>query len=367
MEEQINAQDQNDQDKTVVFNSGKDRQKTTGQDKTKTDSDVHKDSEPNTDVTDKTTIGSSRQGKDEDRNLENPTEDISKKINTKDKKSFPIGAVASGVAGAGLGVVAGTIYSDEIKKVFTTSIFDTPENLVDDVPEVTELASESVADGASEIDYTFSDQNGVYELNILDFNSDGEMDAISADATLVDGSVLSFTAAGDSLDSIFNNEQLTFAQPLDYVSFYSDNDMPGFDPAAIGAQSYHIQSGDTLSDIAAANNTSIGDVLALNPQISDENMIYSGDDILIPSSDSIINPFAGWAPDDSVLTEPFVDESLVDASTNQVEYAAMDWQSFEDEPLDEYSSSLNGTDFAAMQTPESYLDYSNDIDSLDFI
>jgi len=141
------------------------------------------------------------------------------------------------------------------------------------------------------------------------------MDSIIAEATLVDGSVLSFTAVGDSLDSIFNNEQLTFAQSSDYASFYSDIDMLGFDSAA----------------------------------------------------DSTINPLTGWMSDDSLLTGPFNGDSLVDPSPVEVDYADMDWQSFEDEPLDEYSSSLSATDFAAMQTPESYLDYSNDIDSLDFI
>jgi len=45
----------------------------------------------------------------------------------------------------------------------------------------------------------------------------------------------------------------------------------------------------------------------------------------------------------------------------------MDWQSFEDEPTEEYSSALYDTDFASMETPDSYLDYSNDADSFDFI
>jgi hypothetical protein len=44
----------------------------------------------------------------------------------------------------------------------------------------------------------------------------------------------------------------------------------------------------------------------------------------------------------------------------------MDWESFEDQPMDDYSSHLEHTDFNAYDDPNAYLDQSNDIDSSEF-
>ena len=44
---------------------------------------------------------------------------------------------------------------------------------------------------------------------------------------------------------------------------------------------YTIKSGDTLSAIAAKFNTTIANLMALNPHIKNANLIYAGDTIRI--------------------------------------------------------------------------------------
>ena len=48
--------------------------------------------------------------------------------------------------------------------------------------------------------------------------------------------------------------------------------------------SYTVQPGDTLSALAQTYNTTIAAIMALNPQISDSSLIYSGQVILIPEN-----------------------------------------------------------------------------------
>ena len=48
--------------------------------------------------------------------------------------------------------------------------------------------------------------------------------------------------------------------------------------------SYTIQSGDTLSKIAADNNTSVEELMKINPQIKNENMIISGEQLNLGSA-----------------------------------------------------------------------------------
>ena len=51
--------------------------------------------------------------------------------------------------------------------------------------------------------------------------------------------------------------------------------------AAYGGSYYTIKSGDTLSAIAAKFNTTIANLMALNPHIKNANLIYAGDTIRI--------------------------------------------------------------------------------------
>jgi hypothetical protein len=383
MSDQKTPTNENEKDKTVIFNSGNDRKKPLEGDQTQVENSVKKDSEFD--------AGKSAP-KNESPKEAAPTPADLKSASKNEKKSVSAGVFAAGAAGAAAaGVAAGAVFSEEIKGVFTASAYDAPESPEEEIQDATNMVEESdssasvenssdlisatndaevdsIAEGASEMSYQFSDENGVYEVSIVDLDSDGEIDSLSADAQLVDGSSINFTAAGDTLHSFFANDQMELAEPSDYVEFCSSGAFEGFGPESLGAESYHIQGGDTLSEIAAANNTSIGDLMALNPQITDANEIYAGDDILIPVGDSDTNPYAGWTPNESEATEEvYFAEDFDSTATDQGEFSEMDWQSFEDEPTEEYSSALNDTDFASMETPDSYLDYSNDADSFDFI
>src|SRR5690606_15569198 len=44
-----------------------------------------------------------------------------------------------------------------------------------------------------------------------------------------------------------------------------------------------IQRGDTLSELARRHNTTVDEILALNPQIEDPNVIRAGDRIRLPA------------------------------------------------------------------------------------
>jgi len=72
-------------------------------------------------------------------------------------------------------------------------------------------------------------------------------------------------------------------------SFFSDYvPTPGAEVAkvtesATSLASQPIQQGDTLSQIAQANNTSVDALMAANPQITDPNMIIAGESLNIPS------------------------------------------------------------------------------------
>jgi len=56
---------------------------------------------------------------------------------------------------------------------------------------------------------------------------------------------------------------------------------------------YTIQSGDTLSEIAEKNNTSVAEIMASNPQISDANKIQAGATLNIASKDSGKSTYSG--------------------------------------------------------------------------
>lgn len=57
--------------------------------------------------------------------------------------------------------------------------------------------------------------------------------------------------------------------------------------------SYTVQSGDTLSEIAAANNTSVAEVMAANPGIENANQIQAGQNISVPSAGSGRSTYEG--------------------------------------------------------------------------
>lgn len=52
--------------------------------------------------------------------------------------------------------------------------------------------------------------------------------------------------------------------------------LPSPTPIPVGGVSYTVVAGDTLSKIAKLYNTSVANLMALNPQIADANKIYVG-------------------------------------------------------------------------------------------
>lgn len=97
----------------------------------------------------------------------------------------------------------------------------------------------------------------------------------------------SFSTEGSSFDKDgVNNYTGTGAQPNNYSSdsFISNtvSDVSGFVSNIFSnTTDYQVKSGDTLSEIAAANNTTVEALMEANPNITDPNKIYAGDTINI--------------------------------------------------------------------------------------
>jgi len=73
-----------------------------------------------------------------------------------------------------------------------------------------------------------------------------------------------------------------------------------------------IQSGDTLSQIAAKNGTTVDALMAANPQITDPNMIIAGESLTIP-------PPAGGAATGTTVTENVVKETAENVASEGAE------------------------------------------------
>jgi LysM repeat protein len=329
-----------------------------------------------------------------------PTTPLDKGITSaKKKKSEGIskGSFAAGVGAAGVGgVAAGTAFSDEIKDVFSGSEEDLveaeeviPEGgmtnaMFDSVPEVEVNPVTMEAEVTNEMHFEFSDSEGFYEVTVNDFDGDGNIDSMSVDAELVDGSQVSFNASGTALDELMQSDGFELADTSDYLEQASAGYFDGFDSESIGANEYHIQSGDTLSEIAEAHGTSVAHIMDMNPSIDDPNIIYAGDDILIPENDVVSSVYEGWRPewsdgsdnyaeiesesydyegdDYTNETENFDTDSYETAS---VDYESMDWESFEDQPMEDYSTYFNQEDFDSYDSPDAYF-ASGDLGGFDF-
>jgi len=328
----------------------------------------------------------------------------SKTIPKVDTQKASTGAfvATAGVAGVAAGVAAGTIFSEDIKNVFNSEAFDAPESPEDEIQDVTssvetdhvasnvetvnptsnietDHAASSAADNshASSFEASSTDAQGnTYTVSLVDENSDGHIDIASGEAHMVDGSSVSFTATGDSLDSILNND----ASIADLNDFGSNPDFVNL-PAQIDdipfvndTMSYEIQSGDTLSEIAAAHNTSVEHLMELNPDITDANMIYTGNDLVIPTTDQISNPYEGFdSPQNNESSFIVSNESLPTENSSELteegSFESVDWASFNDAPvsMDEYSNVLAQSDFDSFETPSNYLESGNDFVSSEFM
>ena len=69
---------------------------------------------------------------------------------------------------------------------------------------------------------------------------------------------------------------------------------PVYNPTYGGT--YVVQYGDTLGVIAASMGVSVGDILAVNPQIWNASLIYVGQVINLPATGSVVNPIPTNVP-----------------------------------------------------------------------
>jgi len=76
-------------------------------------------------------------------------------------------------------------------------------------------------------------------------------------------------------------------------------------PRPTGYNTYTVQWGDTLGKIAARSGTTVGNLLAVNPQISNANLIYVGQVINLPSGVNVPPPPTKIPPTPSPSSDSF--------------------------------------------------------------
>ena len=335
-------------DKTIIFNSLI-KNEETNLEKTQVEQNISK---TNQSLNDEKTIISSNSDLSVNKNLDNKNDQkIEHKQKEENKKNILIGVAAAGIVGAG-GIVAGTIYSEEIKGVvdgIATDLFGNSE----EIPEVSEVMNNNSAT------LTFSDATGVYEVTLSDTIGDGNIDTLNVQAQLVDGTNVQFTASNSFLDQLFNNENIEVASANDYLSNISGV-FEAFTPESLNGVGYQIQQGDTLSEIAAANNTTIDQIMELNPNVTDSNLIYAGNELIIPSHDNFSTPQDELNPHWNESSDVFI-------AQNDTNFDAVDWSSFEDQPLGDYSGFLHTENFDNYLQVDSYLNNSNELLSSEFL
>jgi LysM repeat protein len=223
--------------------------------------------------------------------------------------------------------------------------------------------------------------NGSYEVSFLDNDNDGITDSLTVNGRVVSPENIHYPSASGMVEN-----ELELANVSDYVQ----------DGANMAdTMSYEIQAGDTLSEIAQTNHTTIDHIMALNPQISDADLIYAGNNLVIPTNDNESNPYANWdgdantqhltiEPSDALLETVPVEEPIL----SETEFSNTDWSSFEDQPMEQYTeeeliqgtsedysmstsyeNEFSQTDFNSYQSPEGYYDadFGNDVGSSDFV
>lgn len=378
MNDKQNLNSNQDDDKTIVFSSSNKVHDIDNSDKTVISND-----------SDKTQIQSSPSISSD--NTEKPVQDSkdnsdfsntnSKKDNLKNmnKKSVTSSAaVAAGVVGAGVaGTALGTIYSEEIKDVFPIEGFDAPESPEAEVQTtITENPANPIIDGefvgqgvnagqtsnptldhSSTYELSATDIDGnTYSVSFLDIDSDGIIDSQTANIHFVDGSSISYSESGENINPFFlNNSGIASIQDFGGIADFGES-------TNSATHIYEVQAGDTLSQIAADNDTSIANILELNPEISDPDVIYAHQDIVIPNNDNISNPYEGGIGLDNQSV--VYGDISIDSNATEGNYDSVDWASFNDEPVvvdnSDYDSALSQTDFNDYGSTDSYYEYGND-------
>jgi LysM repeat protein len=353
----------NDDDKTIIFSSSQKVPTEDSSDKTVLE-----------DHSDKTQIQTPNPTNPQD--MENkstsPNQDSShseKMENLKgktDKSGVSPGAAAAGMAAAAVaGTAAGTIYSDEIKGVFNQDDIKTTEDTTA-INSKTELEDSDHAShdnvnndlktevpSVIEISST-DDQGNIYNVSLVDVDSDGHIDYETAKVDFADGSSLNFTVAGDNLDTL--NESMNIASTEDHEQLQQVSNV--FESE--GSSIYEIQAGDTLSEIALANDTSVSEIMEINPTIQDPDLIYAGNEIYLPNND--LNESSN-NNDDYLTTSSFENEAEIDSDYSNQNNSDLTSNSVDDvlsEETSNYEEELSNTNFDNFDSTES-LDFEADI------
>jgi LysM repeat protein len=376
---------------------------------------------------DKTRIFSHEDENNGEPHSDNITLNKSDKADNSNTKGIHPGILAAGIGAAAVGgVAAGTAYSDEIKDglgisdsedtVHTAQVNQSsngiasaaPTEAVDshtaDINNSSNTHAHSLAstDHNPHNDVTHHGHDDVYRVAAEDHGYESDVESIRVEAELVDGSHVEYTASGPILDSIMMDNDTQYAQGNDYIQAANNGSLEGNGPSSGEVHDYEIKYGDTLSELAAEHNTSVARIMELNPHLENPNIIMAGEHIVLPENDHISNPYDGWQAEwsqtpqhdvhphaveithgnmeedfnmeEEYNTEEYyqegdyleAEEISFDDNGTSGEFESMDWESFEDQPMDDYSSHLEHTDFNAYDDPNAYLDQSNDIDSSEF-
>ena len=423
-----NSENNQGDDKTKIqFSSDKNNSTTSKEDSTRIENNVNSKSQSDNTKKSDNENNNVNDTDNKSENINKIKEDLKAKSDDKNKISkgtAVVAGVAAGVVGATAGVAAGVHYSDDIKNALTQTESNAPESIAQEEQnnaqnQTTETTNNTASTGTTEnatndhttnntngahlvsntttdniettnannpstLNIEYHDNTGTYEISCIDVNSDGKIDSMTMNAEMVDGTSVSYTATGETLDQLLMGDVQPASQN-DYISFNPNSDVIDLNCEISEVtdfpetSSYTIQSGDTLSEIAAQNNTTVEELMAHNPQINDPNLIYAGHQLNIPGQNAeIITPESN-----EVILEVLpeydtnIDHNTFDAiETNETtDYAQTDWQSFEDTPVDmsniddSYITAMNDTDFDNFGSSDNYYDssFGNSSVNLDFV
>jgi hypothetical protein len=302
----------------------------------------------------------------------NPVSSSSNAINSNPASTFPNNSNSSGISGGAFaagaavaGVAAGAVFSDVIKNA-THDVSDSAASVLNDG----ETATDSTANAAnpdSVLDISSTDQAGnTYSVSFIDANHDGTIDSYTGTVENVDGTSVSYAGQGNPFEigaepPMASIEDFTNHQP-DVLCF----DPPTDSVDSMGNDVYHIQSGDTLSEIALEHGTSVEEIMEINPDIQNPNVIYAGNDLNMPGGSEVPEIYS---PEEMPNADGFAEVSSEDISLPDGEMDQIDWENF-DNP--QYAEQLTETGFDDFSMPDSYeenmsMEFDNDTTSSDFL
>ena len=278
-----------------------------------------------------------------------------------DKSSVSPATAAAGVVAAGMaGTAVGTIYSDEIKGVFANKEIEDPELAAkkdDHIVSASKNSNDSLLhnpdndlknDVSSVLELsTKDDQGNQYNVSLVDVDNDGKIDYQTAHIDFVDGSSISYTAAGDNMDSLFDNK-MNIATNEDHANLQQVSNAFESGDTSI----YEIQAGDTLSEIALTNDTSVSELMEINPSIQDPDLIYAGDEIHIPNNEN-----TETSNDDVYLTGSYATETEIESVSSDQDYSEEVSSSVDEivgEETSNYEEELSNSDFDNFDSPDSH-------------